>query len=210
MAPERYHSNVLELLTPPRTPCARLRRGRPAPRSLTGTVVREAAGGPAISAPGPSRFRGEGRGVWWERCGRLPAAGRSSSEDAGGHDADAAPTTEEGPEREAPLPAHCEVPPFSPPEVAAAALPLERRLAGTEAPTGVPRAARARGAQDGAARVGALGGRKLLGLFVLFCQATVRSDPEACGDCCVCGRRGAAWHGLVVGTLPSPTRPGSP
>lgn len=62
MAPERYHSNVLELLTPPRTPCARLRRGRPAPRRLTGTVVREAAGGPAISAPGPSRFRGEGRG----------------------------------------------------------------------------------------------------------------------------------------------------
>ncbi|XP_032261781.1 uncharacterized protein LOC116633279 [Phoca vitulina] len=58
MAPERYHSNVLELLTPPRTPCARLRKGRPAPRSLTGTVVLEAAGGPAISAPEPSRFRG--------------------------------------------------------------------------------------------------------------------------------------------------------
>lgn len=47
----------------------------------------------------------------------------------------------EGP-GEAPLPVHCEVPPFSPPEVAAAALPLGlrrwRRLEGTGAPTRAP------------------------------------------------------------------------
>ena len=55
---------------------------------------------------------------------------------------------EEGP-GEAPLPVHCEVPPFSPPEVAAAALPLGlrrwRRLEGTEAPTRAPGASRALG-----------------------------------------------------------------
>lgn len=81
MAPERYHSNVLELLTPPRTPCARLRKGHPAPRSFTGMVVREAAGGPVISAPKLSRFRG---GCELSACrgGEAPVAVRSSSGDA--------------------------------------------------------------------------------------------------------------------------------
>lgn len=115
MAPERYHSNVLEPLTPPRTPSARLRKGRPAPRSLTGTVVREAAGGAAVSAPAPSRFRGGWRAsaVGCERRGRLRAAGRPSSGDAPVADGrDVAPHN---------------APPFPPPEVAAAALPVERR-----------------------------------------------------------------------------------
>lgn len=80
MAPERYHSNVLELLTPPRTPCARLRKSRPAPRSLTGTVVREAADGRAISAPMPSRFHGgcpvsSGRGAGGSGWLAVPRAG---------------------------------------------------------------------------------------------------------------------------------------
>jgi hypothetical protein len=45
MAPERYHSNVLEPLTPPRTLCERLRTRRLAPCSLTGNVVHETTRG---------------------------------------------------------------------------------------------------------------------------------------------------------------------
>lgn len=74
MAPERYHSNVLEPLTPPRTPCVRLRSSRPAPQSLTGTAVRAPAGSRAISAPIRSGFcsgypgtRGSGAGGYGRR-----------------------------------------------------------------------------------------------------------------------------------------------
>lgn len=159
MAPERYHSNVLELLTPPRTPCARLRRGRPAPRSLTGTVVREAAGGPAISAPGPPRFRGEGRGSGGSGAGGSGPRAVPRARTPEGTTRTRARRLRKGPSarRRFQRIVRCR-----------RSRRPRSRLAGTEAPTGVPWAARARGARDGAARVGALGGRKLLGLFVLF------------------------------------------
>ncbi|KAM5176831.1 uncharacterized protein ACOB7L_011748 isoform 1-T2 [Callospermophilus lateralis] len=89
MAPERYHSNVLEPLTPPRTPCARLRTRHPAPRRLTGSVVCEATVGPSVPTLILSRFRDE--------CPRLrtavcPQAGIPLWPNGG----DAVPTAREG------------------------------------------------------------------------------------------------------------------
>lgn len=145
MAPERYHSNILEPLTPPRTPCARLRTSLQAPQSLKGRVVREAVGRRAISAPVFSRYRG---GL---KRSAASVAGSSdqrvvspSSADAVVAERNDAAWTERGRPQahETPLPAHCEAPAFWPPEVTEGALPLQRRLwlclGRTEAPTRAP------------------------------------------------------------------------
>lgn len=75
---------------------------------------------------------------------------------------------------------------FSPPEVAAAALPLARRLRkrleGTEAPT-CARVPPERGAQNPAAGVDAWGWNKLLHLLVLFYKGRVLPASWGCGGC---------------------------
>lgn len=160
MAPERYHSNVLEPLTPPRTPCVRLRSSRPAPQSLTGTAVRAPAGSRAISAPIRSGF-----------CSGYPGTRGSGAGGYGRRVSSGADSARKGPETR-PLPAHCEVPRFLPPEVAAAALLLGprpwRRLEGTEAPTRAPGVSRAR-----ASGRGHVAHNKLLDLFLVFCEVRI-------------------------------------
>ncbi|XP_033047304.1 uncharacterized protein LOC117071441 [Trachypithecus francoisi] len=144
MAPERYHSNVLELLTPPRTPCARLRTSAVRREASREAEFLTAAGGRAIITPVFSLLVVGVR--WWkgtvkEAPGDELCLGRGRSH--GQCDVDGA---RKNPERsqthEAPLPARCEVPLFPPPEVAAAALSWSAVPEGAcqraEAPTRAP------------------------------------------------------------------------
>lgn len=199
MAPERYHSNVLEPVTPPRTLGVRLRRGRPAPRSLTGRVVREVARGLAISAPIASRFGGD--------CGASRGIG------AGGPGLRVVPQRRRC--RRATRRGWREVELGKAPSPRVAAFGA-LSYAGVWRGLRPPRVARVppeRGAQNATTWAGAVGCNKLPKLFMLFCKVRVNLIPVGCDSATgVLGTTGPTARGRrgISTTPPLPHEPGFP
>lgn len=150
---------------------------RRSPRSLTGSGVLTAAGGAAITTPVFSCLVVGVR--WWkgtvrEAPGGELCLGRGRSRGQCGVDG-ARKNPERSQAHEAPLPAHCEVPPFPPPEVAAAALSWSGVPEGAARGLRHPRVHRVYPTArrlERLAGVAALGWNRLVSRFVLDCKVT--------------------------------------